>query len=271
MAKMWYLDRTLDLNTEYRLDDRIAFVVRRVGVNVSDEFKFVIDNLPSVPLHGDIAPINYTDDNMLGMLDLGDFFFPIPPDTPFKIESSSSGKVRLIGELWMLDPNENLPSEYTARLKEINLRGISYLQYSASTSGTTFPADSELTLATIEPGVLEKYVLDDVVMIKYSNVSLDYGEVGVLFEVDDVPIEFITSQGAKRGIDIKAFPYPPSQTNGWYPFTLKNSPFTLTYGHKLVVKLVNVSGSDISSTDGTNPMTFTILFKIKYEKQPYTG
>jgi len=271
MAKVWYLDRVISANTEYRLDDRVAFVVRRVGVDFSDEFKFVIDNIPSVPLHGDMAPINYTDSNMLGLLDLGDFFFPIPPDTPFQISSSSSGNVRLVGELWLLDPGERIPSDYERRLKEISYRGISYKKNTASTSGATWSADAELTLITIQPGVLEKYVLDDIVMIKFSNADISWGQIGVLFEVDDIPIEFIDSQGAKKGIDALAFPYPPSQDNGWYPFTLKNTPFTLTYGHKLVIKAVNVSGSDISSADGTNPISVTIFVKMKYEKTPYGG
>ena len=271
MAKLWYLDRTLDLNTDYRLDKRIAFIVRKVGTNVSDEITLYVDNKPCIPFHGDFAPINYTDENMLGMLDLGDFYFVIPPDTPFKWSSGSSGKVRILGELWMLEPNESLPSEYNARLKEQMWRGISYKKNSVSTSGTTWSADEDIVLITLEPGVLEKFVLDDIIMIKFSNANIDFGQIGVYFELDDVPLEYIYEQGAKFGIDVKAFPYPPNQTNGWYPFTLKNTPFTLTYGHKLKIIARNVSGSDISSADGTNPITIDILVKMKYEKQPYAG
>ena len=126
MARVWYLDRTLALNTEYTLDDRIAFVIKRIGTDVSDAVQLYVDNIPAVAFHGDFAPIDYTDNNMLGLLDLGDYYFVIPNDSKFKFSSSSSGNVRIVGELWMLDPNENLPSEYLQRVKEQNYRGISY-------------------------------------------------------------------------------------------------------------------------------------------------
>ena len=159
MARVWYLDRTLALNTEYTLDDRIAFVIKRIGTDVSDAVQLYVDNIPAVAFHGDFAPIDYTDNNMLGLLDLGDYYFVIPNDSKFKFSSSSSGNVRIVGELWMLDPNENLPSEYLQRVKEQNYRGISYKTGSGSTDGASWSADDEVTVLTIEPSVLEKYVL----------------------------------------------------------------------------------------------------------------
>lgn len=271
MARVWYLDRVLDLNTEYRLDDRVAFIIRKIGTDVSDSITLTVDNIPSVPFHGDFAPINYTDSNTLGLLDLGDYFFVIPNDSKFKFESGSSGKVRVVGELWILDAGERLSSEYLQRLKEQNYRGISFKANTVSTSGATWGAGEELTLISVEPGVLEKYTLDDVVMIKFGNADISWGQIGIHFKVDDQLIEFITDQGARFGIDALAFPYPPSQTNGWYPFSLKDTPFRLTYGHKFEVLARNVSGSDISSADGTNPISVSVMIKLKYEKTPYSG
>lgn len=271
MARVWYLDRVLTLNTEYTLDERIAFIVRRVGTDVSDGVTLYVDNLPAIPFHGDIAPIDYTDSNMLGVLDLGDYYFVIPNESKFKFASDSSGKVRIIGELWILDPGEKLSSEYLQRHKEQLYKGISYKTGSGQTSGASWSADDEVTVLTIEPTVLERYVLDDVIMIKFTNASISRGQVGIHFKVDDQLIEFIIDQGAKFGIDALSFPYPPSQTNGWYPFTLKNTPFTLTYGHKFQIIARNISGAAISSSDGMNPITITAMVRMKYEKTPYSG
>jgi len=270
MARVWYLDRTFDLNTEYRLDKRLGMIIKLIGTNVSDEVTLYVDNKPLIPFHGDMAPITFNDDNMLGMLDLGDYYFVIPPDTPFKFESSSSGKVRVKGELWILDPNEDLPSNAYARLREAYYKGIYYYKHSASLgTNVTFSTTDEVTLAEIEPSKLEKYLFDDILMIKVENISggIDYGMIGILFYLDGQPIEFIEDNNPKRGIDIMAFPYPPSQTNGWYPFTLKQTPIELTEGHKWKITAINISGSDISPTTDTS-ITFTVFAKMKYEKVP---
>ena len=270
MARVWYLDRTFDLNTEYELDDRLAMVIKFIGTDVSDEITPYLDNKPLISFHGDMAPINFTDSNMLGMLDLGDYFLVIPPDTPFEFASSSSGKVRVKGELWILDPGENIPSNFYQRIKEAMYKGISYYKNSVQLgTDTPFTTSDEITLATIEPSKLEKYTFDDILMIKVENVSggVTYGQIGILFYLDDQPIEFIESNNPKRGIDVMAFPYPPNQDNGWYPFTLKDTPIQLTEGHKWKITAINVSGADLSPPSGSS-ITFTVFAKMKYEKVP---
>ena len=270
MARVWYLDRTFDLNTEYRFDKRLGAVVKLIGTNVADEVTLYVDNKPLIPIHGDMAPINFLDSNMLGMLDLKDLYFVIPPDTPFEFESASSGKVRVKGELWILEPKEDLPSEYYRRLQEAYYKGISYYRNVVTLAADqAFATTDEITLATIEPAKLEKYTLNDIVMIKLENTAnpLDYGQVSILFYIDDQPVEFITDNNPKRGIDIMDFPYPPSQDNGWYPFTLKDTPVELTEGHKLKITAINISGADIAPPSGGS-LSFTAFVKMIYEKSP---
>ena len=271
MARVWYLDRTFDLNTKYELSDRLGMVIRQIGTNVSDEITLWIDNRPTIPFHGDMAPITFNDDNMLGMLDLGDYYFVIPPNVPFEFKSSSSGKVRVRGELWILEHNEDLPSEYYRRLDESFYKGISYKKNTVSLgTDVAFGVNDEVTLIEVEPSKLETYLFDDVVMIKAENINggIDYGMIGILFYTDTEPKEKIVDENPKRGIDIMAFPYPPNQTNGWYPFTLKQTPIKLTEGYKLKITAINVSGADISPVSGTS-ITFTIFLKMKYEKVPF--
>lgn len=266
IVRYWYLDKVLDMNTEYTTHSRQALKIERIGTDDSSEVTVKIDNKQVMKLHPDIAPLLPTDSNLLGMLNLGDLYLSVPPDTKIKFEGTSGKHVRIKGVLAILDPNEKAPGDWLSRYDSQFWKILGYDEQTLSLdTDEVWNANAEETLWQKTCGAAEVYEINGLVMIDISGGTVNYGDFGVLFYTDDQLIEFIWSNTIYRGLDIKLFPKPPTATTNYEAFSLKNTPFRLTDGHSLKITAVNVSGSNKAPTSGSNWQVKTLVTYV-YEK-----
>ena len=109
------MDKTLSTNTDYETAVRQLLVIRKWGTDLGEAVKATVDGKTVGYLHSTICPMFRRTTNYFGIFDLEDLYVVIPPETPFKFESTSSGKVRVKGEIIFLEPGEAIPGELATR------------------------------------------------------------------------------------------------------------------------------------------------------------
>lgn len=86
-----------------------------------------------------------------------------------------------------------------------------------------------------------------------SGVSgLTAGQAGAIIELDGAPLDILTSDAGKLGIDIYSMPRPPTASGIINAFTLKDRPVEVRGDHTLTVKFINVSGGDLTIAAATD-------------------
>jgi len=265
--KIYKLNKLIDVDTLYRAETDKAYIIRAVGTDSSSKATFKVAGVPCLEVVSDIAPLEKTSSNLYGPLNLGNYYIVIPQSKTFKFEGASGSKMRIIGEIIELGPNESLPSEYLKRYAEQGKRYLSYVSGSFEKgTDTAWPADEENTVLTYTTPVKERYIFNNILGATVSNVSggLSRGQFAIRLYVDDKPYDISESIMGKPGIEVIGCHLPPTESTTFEPYTLKDRFIDLTEGKTLKVTAVNISGSSITPDAGTSLTVKTILVCEKH-------
>jgi len=264
MVDYYKLDKIITQGTTYTTPPDRFYVIRKVGTDATSSVKLVIDGVETGAFYNTIAPLHKTSSNLLGPLDLGDLYYVIPPDKTFYVDGPSGAKVRIIGEIGVLSPGEALPADYARRYTDQGKHYITYLEdtYSKATD-EAWAADEEQEVISLTPRTIETYILNNVVMADLTGGSFSEGQFAVRFYRDGQPLDILTSDPGHKGIDILSMPRPPADSTEEEPFTLKDRPIEILGDHTLSIKVINVSGSNLSPTTGS-AWSVTITAIVEY-------
>lgn len=250
----------LDMNTEYELPKRVSWIIERIGTDDSSTVELYVDNKIVLKFHRTIAPLQFTDNNLLGPLDLKEFYIVVPEETKIKAVGTSGKYVSLYGKKLIHDPGEGLGEPYISRF---NGQSDAYKTFWENTfdlgTDVAWGKNSEQTVLTIEPGGMERYTVIGPVMVSMSGGTINYGDFALVWKLNGQRMEYLWQDTVGPGIDIKQLPRPPTQDN-WNQYIIAEKGLDLTFGNKLEFLIRNVSGADKAPTSGSSwSVTITVL------------
>lgn len=255
------LDSILAAGTAYKMDARHAYIIRKVGTDISGGTQISIDGKECGTYYSAVAPLRATTTGGLGPLDLGNLYYVIPPEADYTF--SGSGNVRVIGELLILDPGETIPAEHLARYRT---QHVHYITTETATysfgAATSWAAGDEVSVYTITNETREKRVFNNYIVLSQTGITYSTGNISVLFFRDDVPLYLRDSTAGEVGLDFDSF-VPTANTPE--VFSLNKMPIELAPDHKFTIKAKNVSGGALTLSSAS--ITATIL--LEYYK--YVG
>ena len=260
------LNKVFVQGTTYRTHPRTCYVVQAIGTDGSTATKLVIDGKHTGEIVADVAPIRKTSSYNIGPLDISKLPYVIPPDTDFYVDGPSGAKVRCIGKILLLAPGEVVPESLLARFREQPSKHLKYVTGSyAFGTDVAWSAGQEVTLLTLTPSTIEKYLFNGLVAVKIENATINDGDVVVQFYLDNNPVENLYGTNINPGIDLLALPHRDAVATNEVVFTLKDFPINLEGDHTLKVTAKNVKGSDITPPSGTS-ITLTLFMVAEYSK-----
>lgn len=269
MVEYFKLDKILEEGVTYETPNDRFYVIKKIGTNSTSGAKLVIDGVETGELISTVAPMHKTSSNLLGPLDLGDFFYVIPPNKTFYVDGGGSDKIRIIGLIGKLAPGEGLPANYASRFTEQGKKYITYVTGTATLAAASadWAADAETEVYSLTPKTIETYLFDGVVMASLANPASTpaEGDVAIRFYLDGTPLDVLTSDPGHKGVDLYSMPAPPADSTEEEPFSLADLPIEVKGDHTFVIKALNVSGAAI--TAGSSDMTMTIYAIVKYFKE----
>jgi len=112
--KKFALDLTLIQGKTYETGKREGLVIHKEGTDASDPASpahLRIDNKELGDIFQDIAPLHKTNTRFVDLLDLGDLYYVVPPETEVIVEGPSGAKIRIKGDLLKLDVGEKMPPD----------------------------------------------------------------------------------------------------------------------------------------------------------------
>jgi len=266
MARIWLLDKIIKQGVEYETPKRVGYVIEKIGTDSSKESYLMVGDKRTTDIISTIAPLHKTSSNLLGLLDISELPVVIPPSTKFSFYGASGSKARIVGKSVFLDPGEGMPGDYLTRYGEQHKRYFTYYEGSfALGTDEAWKAGAEYEILSLTPLTIEKITLDSFVLVSISGDTVNEGDFGVKFYIDNSPLEFDVAENLMEGIDSKAMPSPPADTTEMIPFSLKEFPIELTGDHTLSIKVRNTSGADKSPASGSN-WSVSVIVVAKYER-----
>jgi hypothetical protein len=269
MVDYYKLDKIFVQGATYQTPNDRFYVIKKVGTDATSDCYLKIDGVDTGAIISDVAPLHRTSSNLLGPLDLGDLYYVVPPNKTFTVEGPSGAKIRAIGLIGKLAPGEALPAQYASRFTE---QGKHYLTYDTATAtlaaaGANWAADAETDVYSLTPKTVEKYIFNNVVMAKVENAATapSEGDVAIRFYLEGTPLDILTTEPGKKGIDLYSAPYPPADTTEEEPFTLKDLPIGVPGDNTFEIKFVNTSGAAIAASTAA-AMTATVAVIVEYIK-----
>jgi len=263
MVTVFKLDKVITEGTSYKTHARVAYVVKKLGTDAASATHLKVDNKPLGDLIRDVAPMRKTSSYIIGPLDLGELSYVIPPDTDFVVEGASGAKMRLIGEIHLLEPGETLAGDLMGRFDRQTEHYKTYVTGSYSFGSATEWADGdEVELYTLTPSTIEKYIFNGIIMVDYTGFTPNPGDVAIQFYLDNSPIENLFSTNLAGGIDLLSMPHRDDVASNEKPFTLEDFPIEVEGDHTLKITAKNVSGGAIS----LNSASITLYAIVEYIK-----
>ena len=264
MVKYYKLDKIFVEGTTYQTPPDRFYIIRKVGTDSTSGAKLVVGGVSTGTLIATVAPLHKTSSNLLGPLDLGDLYYIVPPDKEFWIEGGGSDKMRLIGQIGVLAPGESVPSEFMGRYNAQGKHYVTYVQDSVSLgTDVAWGAGTEYEVYSLTPKTIELYRFNNVFMASLSGGSFSEGDFAVRFFMDGTPLDILTSDPGKKGIDVLSMPHPPADSTEEIPFTFADLPIEVLGDHTFTVKGINVSGASKSPTSGSS-WTLQITAIVEY-------
>lgn len=245
------LDKYLAAGTTYTLESDRAYVIRALGTDSATAGRLYIDEVPLGEYDSTIAPLTATQSNTLGPLELGELFYVVPPKKKIRFEGASGSFIHVIGDLLLLDVNEDLPAEYVARFKS---QGLHYWTLKSGTASLSadqpWPANYELTVITLTPSAIEMYRVNHFLGVSVTGGSVGYGQLGITFKLNDIPFDLHSAAEGPLGIDVKSAPLPPTAATSLVPFKLDRLPFDVPANNVFKIGVVNTSGDNLAPSSG---------------------
>jgi len=250
LQKKFPLDIILEEGNVYETGKREALVIRKIGTNAPTETSptnLRIDDKPVGKITQTLSPISKINTLFMDLLDLGDLFYVVPPETEIIVEGPSGLEIRCVGELLKLAVGETLPSPLMARFKEQSIHHLTfeygYVDWSA---GKTFAADEEVEVISYTPKTIERAAVYGPLQAKLTGWTRAMHEVALRFYLDNVPYDFILERTKVGGIDLYNTPYPPTETTDHNGFVMPKGFIEVPGDHTLSIRLRNISGGAIT-------------------------
>ena len=264
MVTAHVLKKVLKTNVTYEMEKDRYYVIKKIGTDATSKVTVKVDGIPVLDIFDTIAPLAKTSSNLLGPIDLNEYFIVVPPERKLLFESEASAKVYIEGDLIVLSPGEAVPAEHLARYNTYATRKISYIDTSI-TMGSVWPAGQEVKVVDITPPTIEDWIFDGFAGAQYIGVGpgIPPGNVGIKLYYDGKPLDLLVATAGPHGIDISKMPLPPTADKEFEAFTFKEKPITVVGGHTLTVTAINVSGEDIDLGGAGN---ITVRFVAVYKR-----
>jgi hypothetical protein len=269
MVEYFKLDKIFVQGTTYETPNDRFYVIKKIGTDAASATHLTIDGVETGDLISTVAPLHKTSSNLLGPLDLGDLFYVVPPNKTFTVDGASGAKFRCVGLIGKLAPGEAMPTNYASRFTE---QGKHYLTYDTATAtlaaaGASWAADAETDVYSLTPKTVEKYIANNVVMALLSNPAAtpDEGDVAIRFFLEGTPLDILTTDPGKKGVDLYSCPHPPADATEEVPFTLADLAVEIPGDNTFEIKAVNTSGAAIAAS-ATADMTLQVTLILEYIK-----
>lgn len=267
MVRFVKLDKVIKEGTTYEMGNNEFLIIKKIGTDSTSGAQLVIDGIPLGTITSTVAPLKKDSTNGLGLLDLEELYYVVPPAKKYWVEGGGSDKVRIVGLIGKLSMGESMPSEYEARFARQHKEYKTYVTGSLSLgTDVAFTAGAEQEVYSVTPATTEKYIFDDIVMMSVSGGTVDWGYFSTRFYKQGEPIDVLVSSEGTLGIDVLALPSPPTTIDYEEPFTLRDAPIVVEGDESFSVKVINVSGSDLAPTTGSS-WTFNFTAIVRYNKK----
>jgi hypothetical protein len=260
MVKYFPLDLIIKQGETYYTPRNAFFIIKKIGTGSSGDASLYVDDKKTCIIKNLTAPLHKTESNLLGPIDLKEYYIVIPPETKFYVSGDAGSATRLVGVIGLLKPGEAPPADVQARF---NTQPNQYITYVEGTKALgvdeALPANAEVEVISLTPKTIEKYIFNGPVMATVENYSPTEGDLSLMFYIDNIPLQKLTDlPGTIRGgIDILSCPRPPTDTTEQEPFSFIANPIVLEGDHTLSVRVRNTSGASIKPAAGT-ALTFTV-------------
>lgn len=259
------LMKYIEMNTEYILPEKVSFVIEAIGTDDSSQVEVLVDNKPVAYINNIVAPLDPTDNNLLGPLSLGKYYIVVAEESRIKCVGTSGKYVSLRGKVLIHDPGEKLPEPYISRFRgQYN----SYWKYWEDTyshgTDTAWAKDGEQKVLEVKPGGAEEFILFGPIMVGGSGGTITHKNFSLVTKLDGKRVEYLWQDDIGPGIDIMALPRPPTQDN-WNRYDYGKEGLRLTFGHKIEYFIRNISGADLSPSSGSE-WSFTVTVPGVYIK-----
>ena len=269
MVNYYKLDKILEQGVSYEMPNDRFYVVRAIGTNSTTGAKLVIDGVETGEVISTVAPLHKNGNNLLGPLELGDFYYVIPPGKTFYVDGASGDKLRVIGQIGVLAPGEVLPANHANRFNEQGSKYITYVTGSVqlAAAGGSWAVNAETEVYSLTPRTIETYRFAHVVLAELANPASapSEGDVALRFYLDGTPLDILTTEPGQKGIDYYSMPIPTNTSTERTPFTLADLPIEVKGDHTFMIKAINTSGAAIAA-DSSNAMTMTVYAVVEYSK-----
>jgi len=263
--KTFELDTYITQGTTYKTEDRVALIIGKKGTNSAGAGHLHIGRIDTLDIKEIIAPLHKTSSNVLGLLNLGNYYDVIKPKEEFYWVGDSGSKCRIKGLVLELEPGETLPGEYLDRYEQQDRKGITFLEGTKSlAAGTVWAAGEELTVLQITPTTREKYLLNNVVMCDVVNRTNAEEEINVRLYEGREELTLSIIEPTRFNYDLMSFPRPPRDDVEIVPYSFAKRPLALEPDLPFKVTFQNITTTDWTVPTGvTWILTFTAI--IVYE------
>ena len=264
MVDYYKLDKIFVQGTTYEMPNDRFYIIKKIGTDQATATKLVIDGVETGEISNLVAPLYATSTKLLGPLNLGDLFYVIPPNKTFVVDGASGAKMRCIGLIGVLAPGEGLPANYASRFTE---QGSHYLLWDQGSidyaADYTWSDGEEIEIYSLTPKTIESYKLNNIVQVETGVASLAAGQAALRVYLDGKVLDILTSDPGKKGLDALFMPRPPKYDGVREPFTFADWPVQVDGDHTLILKLINVSGGNLTVASATDQYIDLVLEYIK--------
>jgi hypothetical protein len=264
MVEYYKLDKVFVQGTTYETPNDRFFVFKKIGCDQATSTKFVIDGVETGGISNLVAPLYSTSSKLLPPLDLGNLFYVVPPNKSFYVSGASGAKMRAVGLIGVLAPGEGLPTTYASRFTE---QGSHYLMWSQGSklysSDYTWADGEEISIFSLTPKTIEQYIMNNLAEVETGVASLADGAAALRVYLDGKVLDILTSDPGKKGLDAKYMPRPPVYNGVREPFSFADWPITVGGDHTLELKLINVSGGNLTVAAATDQYIDLVLEYLK--------
>jgi len=205
----------------------------------------------------------------MGLLNLGNLFYVVPPDTKFIFEAPTDTKLRIRGEVLELAPGEPMPDPLMGRFAEQGRHFFKYVQGTFSLGVDVVWADrAEYEVLTITPLTIETIWFNRELMCEILNLpaGVAEGDISVNVYLDNVPLPFDWAENIAPGFDFLSLPRPPAEGTNLVPFSFAEYPIEVKGDETISLRVRNTSGADITPPTGTS-IDITITAIVDYLKK----
>jgi len=236
------LDKIFDVGTTYRAEENKAYVIEAIGTNSTTKLTVKVAGAPCCEIVDVIAPLVPTSSNILPAFKLGTCFIVVPPNYSFSFEGESGKRVRCVGKILILEPDEVLPAHYKARFEEQSKKFISYQEgtYSSAAAASIAEKQQENILTWTVPAG-ERWVFNTLYEgeVWTTADTIDRELLVTRIYVDDAPKDIIEWEMGRLGIASLAAPHPPRDAVSQAIFSFEEKPMELGPGRTLRITWIN--------------------------------